>query len=418
MQLSEISSYGYIIGGSLIIIISFFFNILAKRTNIPSVLLLIVLGILIKEGMQAFGIVEVDLMPLLQILGVVGLIMIVLEASLELELTRDKRGLIFKSFAVALVALLFSSFLIALVLQVFLKTDLFNSLVYAIPLSIMSSAIIIPSVASLSKDKEEFMVYESTFSDILGIMFFYFLLGSVNQGGAGEISFAILFNVLITIVVSVGISYLLIFLFQKLQSQVKLFLLIAVLVLIYEIGKMLEFSSLIMILIFGLILNNRHIFFKGKLSKMIDPKALKVIYNNFHVITLETSFVIRTFFFVVFGMTIVLSSLVNINVVVMSLIILAILYGVRLLVLKLIVRKNIFPQVLVAPRGLITILLFFNIPEMYHIAEFDSGILLFTIIISSVIMAYALIKNGIKERADVVAAEEAVVKTDDPIAQE
>jgi NhaP-type Na+/H+ or K+/H+ antiporter len=411
MDLAEISSYSVIISASLIIIVSFFFSTIANRTNIPSVLLLIVLGILLKEGMELFGVPEVNLFPVLEILGIVGLIMIVLEASLELELTRDKRKVIFKSLIVALIALLASSYLIALIIQVFLKTDLFNALVYAIPLSIMSSAIIIPSVASLEKDKEEFMVYESTFSDILGIMFFYFLLGSVYQEGAAEISFSIIWNILITVVVSVAISYLLIFLFQKLQSQVKLFLLIAVLVLLYAIGKMLHFSSLIMILIFGLILNNRHIFFKGKLNRMINPKATQKIYNNFHIITLETSFVVRTFFFVVFGMTIVLNSLYNLNVIVISILILGILFGVRYLVLKLFLRKDIFPQVLIAPRGLITILLFFGIPAEYQIAEFDSGILLFTIIISSIIMAYALIKSGFKKGITEQGPEFEIVQT-------
>lgn len=41
-------TYPLIIGISLIIIISFLFNVIAKKTNIPSVLLLIGLGVLLQ----------------------------------------------------------------------------------------------------------------------------------------------------------------------------------------------------------------------------------------------------------------------------------------------------------------------------------------------------------------------------------
>jgi len=46
----------------------------------------------------------------------------------------------------------------------------------AIPLAIISSAVAIPSAAGLLKQDREFVVYESTFSDILGIMIFNYAL--------------------------------------------------------------------------------------------------------------------------------------------------------------------------------------------------------------------------------------------------
>ena len=46
-----------------------------------------------------------------------------------------------------------------------------NAAVYGIPLSI-TGAIIIPSVGGFESKAREFMVYESTFSDIFGIMAF------------------------------------------------------------------------------------------------------------------------------------------------------------------------------------------------------------------------------------------------------
>lgn len=391
MNLDDINSYWYVIGASVIIIISYLFNLVSKKWSIPSVLLLIALGIIIRYTTGIHSISGDS--QLLGILGVVGIIMIVLEASLDLKLERSKIGLIIKSFFIALIALSLSVYIISLIIHTILHVDMFIALVYAIPLAIMSSAIIIPSVSQLSDSKKEFMIYESTFSDILGIMFFYFLLGSVDYTSTHEMGIGIGLNILITLVVSIVLSYVLIFLFQKIRTDVKLFLLISVLVLLYAVGKMMHLSSLIIILFFGLILNNRDIFIRGKMRDYLDHDELTLVFKNFRLITEETSFVVRTFFFVIFGLTISLTTLFRLDVFFISVLILAVLYGIRWLVLRIFLGKNIFPELFIAPRGLITVLLFFAIPTEYQIKEFQPGILLFVIISSSIIMAWALIKN-------------------------
>ncbi|MCF8373854.1 MAG: cation:proton antiporter [Bacteroidales bacterium] len=404
----ELDSYGFIIAASSVLIISFFFSVIARKTSLPSVLLLIFLGIFIKLGASFLGIEVIELFPILEVLGIIGLIMIVLEASLELELKKEKRKIIIQSFVMALLGLLIKAFAIAAIIQQFFQTDFFVALIYAIPLSIMSSAIVIPSVIHLPKEKKEFMVYESTLSDILGIMFFFFLIESVHADGATEIGVSIVFNIVFTIVVSIVLSYLLIYLFQRLRSEVKLFLLIAVLIFLYSLGKMMHFSSLVIILVFGLILNNYEMFFRGKLAKYVNSEAIKGIYKDFHTITVESSFVVRTYFFVIFGMTIMLSSFVNLQVIVVAMVILLVIFLFRILLMRIIIGKEIFPMALIAPRGLITILLFFAIPEDYKVAEFRPGILMFIILISSAIMAFSLIwfkKKTIPVKADTGSLE-------------
>jgi len=398
MDITSINSYWYVIGASLIIIISYLFNLVSQKWNIPAVLLLIALGIVIR---YTTGINHIDgNSPILNILGVVGLIMIVLEAALDLELKKEKTGLIIKSFFVASIALSLSSYLIALCIQFILETDLFIALVYAIPLSIMSSAIIIPSISQLSEKKKEFMIYESTFSDILGIMFFYFLLSSVEYKTAGELGWNIFGNIFVTLLISVVLSYILIYLFQKIKTKVKLFLLISVLVLLYAVGKMMHLSSLIIILFFGLIINNREIFFGKKLQKYFDTTELANVLKDFKTITEETAFVVRTFFFVIFGLTISLSTLFKFDVFVISILFLIILYAVRYITLRLFIGKDFETELFIAPRGLITVLLFFAIPKEFQNQEFESGILLFLIIASSIIMAIALIKYDKKSKLE------------------
>ena len=182
-MLETISFYWIIIFACAIIVISYGFDLLAKRTNIPSVLMLILVGIIITAANNWYGIAEnFNFLPALEILGTLGLIMIILEAAIDLRLTREKLPLIAKSFSVALLLLIVTSAVTAYIIHYFLSIDLSVSLLYAVTLSVMSSAIIIPSVSSLEEKKKEFMIYEATFSDILGIIFFYFLLDTIKAG--------------------------------------------------------------------------------------------------------------------------------------------------------------------------------------------------------------------------------------------
>jgi len=422
------SAYVIIIAAALIIILSFIFNIISNKTNIPSVLMLIVLGVFIQLVVWSPDTASKSsqLMMGLEILGNVGLIFIVLEAALDLKLKKDKIGLISKSFIIALFALLFSSFAIASVFM-FLWSDgngtnnvnWITSFLYAVPLSIMSSAIIIPSVSKLTKSKKEFMIYESTFSDILGIMFFYFLKNNRYVESAEQVFKDVSINIGATVLIALVISYLLVILFQKLQMQAKYFLMFSVLVLLYAIGKMFHLSSLIIILFFGLVLNNSNVFFVGPLKGLSVGEKLKSSLHELHVITLETAFVLRTFFFVVFGVTISIASLFDYRYGLLSILIVAILFLIRWLMLRIFSGRDITPQLWIAPRGLITVLLFFSIPngwvdvdgEMLNeytplydctIPFFDQGILLYTILLTSIIMTISLITTRGEKVKDVL----------------
>ena len=80
-----LTTYHLIIIFSITIIISYFFNIYAKKTGIPAVLMLIGLGVIINYTLRFSGVVKPNLFPVLEVLGVVGLILIVLEAALDLQ---------------------------------------------------------------------------------------------------------------------------------------------------------------------------------------------------------------------------------------------------------------------------------------------------------------------------------------------
>lgn len=392
------SAYSLVIAASALVILSYLYNLLAKRYNIPSVLMLILTGIIIKKVMDHLEVGRIDWFPYLEILGIIGLIMIVLEAALDLKLEKEKLPLIGLSLLIALIGLLVSAvvgaFIIVLLLPEF---SWLNAMIYAVPLSILSSAIIIPSVSFLPLKKKEFCIYESTFSDILGIMLFYFLISLAEPGSSGEAVGGFFLNLIITVVVSAAASYGLVYIFQNIKTQVKTFLLISILILLYAIGKQFHLSSLIIILVFGLVISNAGIFFPGFLKRTLKAESVKSLFHELHIVTGETAFIVRTFFFIIFGITIALESLLSVKVILVSALILASIYGLRFVLFQYFLGKDIYPEVYIAPRGLITVLLFFAIPKEMQVASFDNGILLFVIISTAIVMTWAMIKANNKD---------------------
>ena len=413
--MGDLTTYHLIIIFSVTIIISYFFNLYAKKSGIPAVLLLIGLGIVINYSLRFSGYEKPDLSQTLETLGVVGLILIVLEAALDLKLLKEKIGLIVKSFLVALIGLAGTSYLSALALNYVMDVEVLNALLYTIPLSILSSAIILPSIDDLEEYKREFMIYESTFSDIIGIVGFYSVLTMVGSQTGESVYGEVFGNLALTVIFSIIISYILIYIFQNIKGHVKLFLLIAILLLLYAIGKMFHLSSLIIILIFGMILNNYKVFFRGGLMKLLNIERVEQVLEDMKVVTAETAFVVRTFFFIIFGWSVYLGSLLSFKVIGIGLLILAIIYLVRAVTLFIFNGFNIKTQLFLAPRGLITILLFFAIPEELSIGVEFQGVLLFVILVSCLIMTWSLIsyKNklaqiGEYEEEDLLEEEEII----------
>ena len=83
--------YILIISLSCIIIISHFLNIYSDSTGVTSVLILILFGSILQLDTQIIGFQILDAetrKPLLKILGVSGLILILLEAALDLKINK------------------------------------------------------------------------------------------------------------------------------------------------------------------------------------------------------------------------------------------------------------------------------------------------------------------------------------------
>jgi hypothetical protein len=253
----------------------------------------------------------------------------------------------------------------------------------------MSSSIVLPSIHALTKTKKEFLIYEASFSDILGVMLFNYFTASEVLTAKSIGIFSL--NILISIVFSLVLSIVLLSILAKTKMNIKFFLIFALLVLIYSGGKILHLPSLLIILVFGLLINNwEKISFKW-LVKHFPHSEVESLRTFLHSITAESSFLIRTFFFLLFGYSIDLNFLNDQTVILIGSLIVVSLFLIRFLYLKFYFKTKVFPEVFFIPRGLITIVLFFKIPEQLKLVDFNDGILFFIVLSTSIILSLGMI---------------------------
>ena len=402
----------------LLIVFSYLFDAFARKTKFPSVILLMGTGIALRAITQSLGYSEFAFLEnLIPVLGTIGLILIVLEGALELDLKLEKIKIILKGFLAALILLLANVAVLSWGFEFFLEYAPQQALIYAIPLSIISSAVAIPSAASLMDAEKEFVVYESTFSDILGIMLFYYAIGQLeNQQSliGWEPLSKLGLQIFGIIIGSIAISFLLLWLIKKIEHQVKFFLILALLILVYALGKYFHLPALVTIFIFGLFLSNSQHLLPALLQSKLSEQETTEELHEFHLLTAESTFIVRTFFFLFFGFSIPLSNFSQPMPYLVGLLILGAMFGLRYLYFML-TQLKISPGALayMAPRGLISILLFLQIKDIEFLKTFQTGLneqeLLVVILFSMVLMALGTLgKKPLEETIEEETLETAV----------
>jgi NhaP-type Na+/H+ or K+/H+ antiporter len=373
-----------IIALAITILGSYLFDLIGKRVKIPSVVLLIGTGILLGELARVveFTIPYAD--TFLSTFGTVGLILIVLEGALDLNLTRDRLPLIGKTLlsAVAIMAVTITG--ISWLLVYLFEVGVNQAIINAIPVSIISSAVAIPAAAGLMKKDKEFVVYESSFSDIIGIVLFnYFTVHSEVSVGT---TFMEIRNLLLIVLVAVVLSLFVGYFIDKVTHHVKFVPILAFLLLAYGFGKYYHLSPLLLILIFGLILNNFLLLLRGPLVDLVNVTRMKTDMTQFKQLVAEAVFFARTFFFILFGYEADIYQMTDSETLLVGGVIFMIIVLVRIGGLLAIVPKDMNPLVFFAPRGLITILLFLSIPAESAMPIMNEGLLLIVIFLSLILL--------------------------------
>ncbi|WP_035664693.1 sodium:proton antiporter [Flavobacterium sp. ACAM 123] len=398
-----------IISLCLLLLIAYLFDLTAARTKIPSVILLLLLGWFVREVTFLLDIDLPDLTATLPVLGTIGLILIVLEGSLELELNRSKVALIRKSSIGAFLPLIILAFSLAYLLQYYGGYSFRESLINAIPFCVISSAIAIPSVRNLSSSQKEFIIYESSLSDIFGVIFFNFIAYNTSFGLETFGYFCL--EILIIIAISFVATILLSFLLNKIQHHIKFVPIVLLIILIYEISKIFHLPALIFILVFGLSIGNldelRH--YRWTQQFRLDLLNKEVI--KFKELIIEATFLVRALFFLLFGYLIKTTEIINTVTLVWAVGIVVILFLLRFIQLK-VSKIPLFPLLFVAPRGLITILLFLGIAPEQRILLVNKSLIIQVILMTAIVMMLGLMITAKKRKT--IKEEKRKVKEEIP----
>ncbi|WP_420150161.1 sodium:proton antiporter [Spirosoma sp.] len=372
----------------------------------PSVILLIVLGWIVRQISFYWEIAVPNLMPILPILGTVGLILIVLEGSLELELNRSKIKLINKSLWVALLPVFILAFLLDFAFQYFGYPSFKDNLANIIPLCIISSAIAIPSARFLTSSDREFVVYESSLSDIIGILFFNFITlnTTIDVFSFGHFIRDFTLMVIISFMATIGLAFLL----KNIGHHVKFVPIILLVILIYSVSKIYHLPSLVFILILGIFLGNLDELKSLKWIAKLNPDSLNREVNRLKELTAEMTFLIRTLFFLLFGYLLETPDILNEKTALWALGIVIAIYAIRAIHLKLFGFK-LYPLLYIAPRGLITILLYLSIPVTQQIDLVSKSLIIQVIILTALVMMVGLMTMP-KVRDEVETLDEKIAQ--------
>ena len=375
---------------SSVVLLSYVFDILGQRVRIPSVVMLIVSGMGVRVAMDWFGLKIEFVHMVLPIVGTLGLVLIVLEGALELHLTEEARGLIVRAAAMGVLGIAVSGGLIATAIHCGLDADWHRSWLLAIPFAVISSAVAIPAAQSLLKEDRDTVVYESAISDIVGVLLFYALLNAGDGFTGALVGVAV--GISVSAVIGAIAALLILVLLTRIESHVRFVPMIFGLVMVYSASKLVHLAPLVSVMAVGLMLNNAHLLVRFPRFAKIMSKSLYGEIVAFKQLTVEFTFVVRTFFFLLLGYSTAIESLTLPKAWIVTTVILMVVFLSRKILLKAMYARDSSTLFWFAPRGLITILLYLNIPAPMRIEQFPDGALMLTVLATTVILTIGLMR--------------------------
>lgn len=182
----------------------------------------------------------------------------------------------------------------------------------------------------------------------------------------------------------------------KIEHHIKFIPIILLIILIYAISKLFHLPGLIFILIFGLFLGNLDELKQFKWIEKFKPEKLNKEVHKFKELIIEATFFIKSLFFLLFGFSIQTSEILNPETLIWAVGIVIAIFLFRDIQLKLL-KLPMVPLLFIAPRGLITILLFLAIEPAQNIPFVNKSLIIQVIILTAIVMMVGLMRNKTKQ---------------------
>jgi hypothetical protein len=149
---------------------------------------------------------------------------------------------------------------------------------------------------------------------------------------------------------------------------------------------MIHLPALLLVMAFGMALANYRLSENTFLSRYIQYDKFGNDLASFTRIMRELTFIVKSFFFIMFGYLTQIEGLFDLSNVITSLCIIAGIYFLRIIFLRIILKIPVLPFLFFSPRGLVTILLFLSVPASLKIGLISKEVVTLVILLTIFIM--------------------------------
>ncbi|MBN2422856.1 cation:proton antiporter [Candidatus Woesearchaeota archaeon] len=375
----------------LIIFIGFVGEIIFRRTNIPDVIWLMLVGIILNFFTENI-IADTAFTAVAPIFTTFALIFILFEGALNINITQFLKGFL-GGVILTLNSFILSSLSIGLIMFIFFKWDFLPSLLLGTIIGGSSSAIVIPIVKRLkiSTKTNLILTIESAISDVLCIVASITIVNIITLNTLQVES--VFQEILYSFIVAAALGVIGGLLWIRVQDIMRHFsksymTTIAFLLALYSFVEFVNSNGAIACLFFGLILGN-----SKKIILLIKKKSQSIVSPSGKFFYSQISFFVKSFFFVYLGLIIDFSDYGSL---IIGFLLTLILFYIRPVAVLLSTKKSmqkkerVFMEIL-APKGLAAAVLA-QLPSqsgMFNGEQYStivSSVIFFSIILSTILV--------------------------------
>lgn len=379
----------------LLVFVAHFLSHLFRKTNIPDVLVLMLIGIL---AGPVTGIVSpADFGKVGSVIATIALVVILFESgtSLDLKVLSGSLGVTGK---LGLTCFALTALIAAAIGETFLHLNWLSAFMLGVIVGGTSSAVVIPMVSTLalSEKPSTVLVLESALTDVLCIIAVFALLQAGAQGGVepGKILGGVLAALVFAMAIGVlgGLGWLLVL--RKIRNFPNtISSTVAYVFILYGLTEGMGFSGAIAALAFGVSLTNHD---KLGLShlKILQGDRITPLTDTELLFYREAVFLLKTFFFVYLGISIHFGA---VEIIAVAAAIVIVVFAMRIGVTRFTIDNSYSPRdtaitSMMAPKGLAAAVLA-GLPSQYGfvggevIQDTTYMVVLFSIILCALLVA-------------------------------
>lgn len=387
--------YQTILAIGLLIFFAHLFTSIFKKTKIPDVLLLMIVGIVVGpvlnlvkiEFFGGFGTVVTK----------IALIIILFDGGTHLSIESLKKA--FSNTIILTLTMFITTFaIVSFTMYEFFSMNLMTSLMIGAMAAPISPAVVLPMINALDMPEKPhtILILETAFTDVLGIILAYSFIEAVRVGNI-EVSqmftnvFISSFGALVIGLIS-GVIWAQ-FLKKIRQFPNTIFTTFAFVFILYGLTELVNFSGPLAVLAFGFAISNLKSILRSN-WRWLNSKDIRIEDGQFeaheHNFFGEIQFLLKIFFFVYLGISFPLKET---EFLIIGFVISAVLFIVRILIVRFTVARSLDTRSssiisIMIPKGLASAVLA-AIPMQYglengeFIGNIIDTIILWTIVFSS-----------------------------------